>query len=87
MTRPRPATGAFVSLTLSCAAWLSLAVRFAGAPWAFVPAFLLLGFTGSAVGLAAALIERTRLALVALALSSASPTATAVYVLMQHPFE
>lgn len=74
-----------MSLTLSCVAWSSLAARFVGGPWSLVLAFLLLGFTGAAVGLAAALIDRTRFAFIALVLGSASPIATVAYVLTRPP--
>jgi hypothetical protein len=52
-----------------------------------VPAFLLLGLTGAIVGLAAALIERTRVAAVALVLGSVCPIATVEFVFRHHPFE
>jgi hypothetical protein len=73
--------GVFVSLSFTCLAWLSLGARFAGGPFELVPGFLLLGFTGAVVGLAAALIERTRLSLMALSTGCAAPVTTIVWVL------
>jgi hypothetical protein len=81
MRLTRTSSGAVVSLTFTCVAWLSLVARFAGGPFELVPGFLLLGFTGAVVGLAAALIERTRLSLMALITGCAAPVTTIVWVL------
>jgi hypothetical protein len=67
------ATGAGVSLAASSAGWVAFFGWLAGAPWAFVLIFLLLGATGFVVGLAATVIERTPLALAALGVGSIAP--------------
>ena len=79
--RRRRSTGAGVSLDLTCLAWVFLLARELGAPWAFVPAFLLFGVTGAVVGLAAAIIDRTRLALLAIVAGCIAPIATYLYVM------
>jgi hypothetical protein len=74
------ASGAIVSIGLSCAAWLSLLARWLGGDWLFVPAFLLLGLTGAIVGLAASLIERTRMALLALLVGCIAPVVILIWI-------
>ena len=85
----RPASpGAVVGLAVTCASWLSLVVWAVGGPWApFVPLFLLLGLTGTVLGLAAVLIERTRLALLALVAGLAAPIATVAVWVATGPHE
>jgi hypothetical protein len=41
MRLTRTSSGAVVSLTFTCVAWLSLVARFAGGPFELVPGFLL----------------------------------------------
>jgi hypothetical protein len=85
----RPAAGgAIVSLALTCASWLSLVAWAAGGPWApLVPLFLLLGTAGAAVGLASALIERTRRSLAAFVAGCAAPITTLVVWVVTGPHD
>ena len=88
MHRRSRSSGAIVSLAATGAAWLSLIVRALDGPWApFVPLFLLLGATGALVGLAAALIERTWLSLIALAAGCVAPVTTIVFWIATGPHE
>lgn len=85
--RPR-SSGAIVSLAATGAAWLSLIVWALDGPWApFVPLFLLLGATGAVVGLAAALIERTWVSLIALVVGCVAPVTTIVVWVATAPHE
>ena len=67
--------GGHVSLAVTAIAWLALAVRALGGPWALIPAFVLLGLTGAIVGVAALLIERSTVAVCAFVLGLAAPLA------------
>ena len=85
MVRRAVSSGALVSIGLSCAAWLSVLARWLGGDWLFVPAFLILGLTGAIVGLAASLIERTRLAFFALLTGCIAPVAILIWIASLSP--
>ena len=72
-------------MALSFAAWVFLLVWWRGGDWLFVPAFFLLGLTGSIVGLAASLIERTRTALLALLIGCIAPVAILIWFVTLAP--
>ena len=77
-----------VSLAATGSAWLSLIVWALDGPWApFVPLFLLLGATGAVVGLAAALIDRTWLSLIAFLAGCFAPITTIVVWVATGPHE
>ena len=67
--------GGHVSLAVTATAWLALGVRGLGGPWAFIPAFVLLGLTGAIVGMAALFIERNTVAVCAFVIGLAAPLA------------
>jgi len=71
-----------VSFASTVAAWLSLLAYALGGPWSpLVPLYLLLGSTGTVVGLASVLIERTWISIAALVVGSIAPiTAVVVWV-------
>jgi hypothetical protein len=76
LARVRATTAAWLSLVLTCAAWLALLVGILGGDWRLVFVFLLLGLTGYLVGLAACLVERTPVALFAAATGTVAPVAS-----------